>query len=77
MNDRPEQLDCAEPVQDTMSDEDFAMIVASMNIHSSEYQAGRARRIAALSEIFGLWSERTDIPKDGLEYERMLRTEWE
>lgn len=76
MNDRPEQLDCPEPVQDEISPEDLTMIVWDMK-KDPNYEANRARRIAALKEIVGLWSERTDIPKDGLEYERMLREEWE
>jgi hypothetical protein len=76
MNDRPEQCDWLEPVQNTMSDEDFAMIVQTIDINSPEYRAGRARRIAALKEIFGLWSKRNDIPKDGLQYQRLMREEW-
>lgn len=72
MNDRP-----PETIQEMMSDEDFAMIVQSIDVHSAEYRSGRARRIAALNEIFGLWASRTDIPKDGLEYQRLMRKEWE
>lgn len=77
MNDRPEPCDWPEPVQDTMSDADFAMIVQAIDITAQEYQAGRACRIAALQEIFGLWSKRTDIPKDGLQYQQLMREEWE
>lgn len=36
----------------------------------------KARRKAALDRAFGMWRNRTDIPKDGLEYERMMRDEW-
>jgi hypothetical protein len=36
----------------------------------------RARRRAALEKIAGIWSNRADIPADGLEYQRQLRLEW-
>lgn len=36
----------------------------------------RARRAAALAKAAGMWKDRTDIPKDGLEYQRMMREEW-
>ena len=36
----------------------------------------RARRKAALALIDGIWKDRTDIPADGLEYQRRLREEW-
>ncbi len=36
----------------------------------------RARRMAALKKSAGIWSDRTDIPADGLDYQRDLRTEW-
>jgi hypothetical protein len=36
----------------------------------------RARRAAALAKAAGIWKDRTDIPKDGLEYQRMMREEW-
>jgi hypothetical protein len=35
------------------------------------------RREQAIMEIFGLWSQRTDIPMDGVEYQRELRREWQ
>lgn len=35
------------------------------------------RRLGALKAIFGLWADREDIPKDGVEYQRQLRAEWE
>lgn len=34
------------------------------------------RRIAALKAAEGLWKNRTDISKDGLEYQEQLRAEW-
>ena len=36
----------------------------------------RARRMAALKKVAGIWSRRPDIPADGLEYQRELRSEW-
>lgn len=37
----------------------------------------RARRLAALQATFGLWANRTDIPKDGVEHQNQLRSEWD
>ncbi|MES2074052.1 MAG: hypothetical protein V4462_00395 [Pseudomonadota bacterium] len=39
-------------------------------------EARRARRMAALKKVAGIWSQRPDIPADGLEYQRELRYEW-
>ncbi len=39
-------------------------------------EARRARRMAALKKVAGIWSLRSDIPADGLEYQRDLRAEW-
>lgn len=36
----------------------------------------RRRRTAALKVAEGLWKDRTDIPKDGVEYQEQLRAEW-
>ncbi|SFV17779.1 hypothetical protein [Pseudoduganella namucuonensis] len=36
----------------------------------------RQRRLAVASKILGLWKDRTDIPKDGLEYQEEMRAEW-
>lgn len=40
-------------------------------------EARRARRRAALEKIAGIWTNRADIPADGLEYQRQLRSEWQ
>lgn len=40
-------------------------------------EARRARRMAALKKVAGIWSDRPDIPADGLQYQRMLRSEWQ
>ena len=36
----------------------------------------RARRMAALRKVAGMWAERKDIPADSLEYQRAMRAEW-
>lgn len=38
-------------------------------------EARRARRMAALKKVAGIWSHRADIPADGLDYQRALRSE--
>jgi hypothetical protein len=38
--------------------------------------AARARRLLALQAAEGLWKDRTDIPKDGVEAQEQLRVEW-
>lgn len=50
-------------------------------IPSNEVQADsraetRKLRMASLRRIAGIWANRTDIPADGLQYERELRNEW-
>ena len=39
-------------------------------------EARRARRMAALKKVAGIWMNRPDIPADGLDYQRKLRAEW-
>jgi hypothetical protein len=36
----------------------------------------RKLRLASLRRVAGIWANRTDIPADGLQYERELRNEW-
>jgi hypothetical protein len=69
MNNRPEQWDWPEPVQDEMSAEDFEMILQEM-AKSSDYEAGRARRLAAVDKIFGIARSYREIPADGLKFMR-------
>lgn len=38
-------------------------------------QRRRKQRVEALKLIAGIWADRADIPRDGLEYQRMLRSE--
>jgi len=35
------------------------------------------RRLAAVKRAEGLWKDRDDIPKDGVEYQEKLRSEWQ
>ncbi|MYM83212.1 hypothetical protein GTP44_14755 [Duganella sp. FT50W] len=58
MNDRP-----SEPVQETMSDEDFAMIVQEM-IKTPGYYEERARRIAAINTYRDFLLSFGPIPND-------------
>ncbi len=37
----------------------------------------QAKLRAALKALEGIWKDRTDIPKDGVEFERMLRDKWD
>lgn len=39
-------------------------------------EAARRRRIAALKAAEGLWKDRTDVPKDGVQAQGELRAEW-
>jgi hypothetical protein len=47
----------------------------SMTAEDTLAQA-RARRLAALKAAEGLWADRTDIPKDGVQAQEQLRAEW-
>jgi hypothetical protein len=38
--------------------------------------AERQRRLAAASKILGLWTGRSDTPKDGVAFQKALRAEW-
>lgn len=37
----------------------------------------RKLRLASLRRVAGIWADRSDIPADGLQYERQLRNEWQ
>jgi hypothetical protein len=39
-------------------------------------EAARRRRAAALKAAEGLWKDRTDMPKDGVQAQEQLRVEW-
>lgn len=60
----------------TFGDVSLIEIVEQETASSSESMpADRARRILELSKVFGMWKGRTDIPTDGLEYQRLMRGE--
>ncbi len=40
-------------------------------------EAKRIRLAAALKAAEGLWKNRTDISKDGVQYQEHLRSEWD
>lgn len=42
----------------------------------SPQEERRRRRAAALKAAEGLWKGRTDIPRDGAEFQDQLRAEW-
>lgn len=50
--------------------------VVNSSASSLEQEERRRRRIAALKAAEGLWKHRTDLPKDGVEYQEQLRAEW-
>ncbi len=64
MNDRPEPCDWPEPVQDTMSDADFAMIVQEMR-RDPAYEEGRLKRLAKLMHSFAQLRNHPDFPAEG------------
>ncbi|MEC5160050.1 MULTISPECIES: hypothetical protein [unclassified Janthinobacterium] len=53
-----------------------ADIAASPEPAITPQDAGRQRLHAALTAAEGLWKDRKDIPKDGVEYQGQLRAEW-
>ena len=62
------------PVQDT--DEHPPTSASAAAQRGETLSDARRRRAAALKRIAGLWAGRQDIPADGLEYQRELRSEW-
>lgn len=40
-------------------------------------ELARRRRLAALTVAEGLWKDRTDVPKDGVQAQEQLRAEWQ
>ena len=55
---------------------EHANLFAKTKAAPNTLAANRARRAAALKAAEGLWKDRTDIPKDGVEYQNQLRAEW-
>lgn len=50
--------------------------VERQSVAADSIETRRARRMAALKKLAGIWASRDDIPADGLEYEHQLRSEW-
>jgi hypothetical protein len=50
-----------------------AVTTSDDQVLEESIEARRARRMAALRKVAGIWSDRPDIPADGLEYQRELR----
>lgn len=50
--------------------------VATPTAELDTVEERRARRMAALRKVAGMWADRKDIPADGLEYQREIRAEW-
>jgi len=50
--------------------------VATPTTELDTVEERRARRMAALRKVAGMWADRKDIPADGLEYQREIRAEW-
>jgi hypothetical protein len=44
-------------------------------VEEDTIEARRAGRMVALKKVAGIWSDRPDIPADGLQYQRELRSE--
>lgn len=42
-----------------------------------EKEERRQKRLEVLKKSQGLFKDRADAPQDGLEYQRMMREEWE
>lgn len=53
-----------------------AVAVPAAAVAEEPIEVRRARRMAALKKVAGIWAEREDIPADGLDYQRALRSEW-
>lgn len=43
---------------------------------SGTLEEQQRRRQEAVKRAEGLWKDRTDIPKDGVEYQEKIRSEW-
>jgi hypothetical protein len=64
-------------LKDSRDDPRATAAAAPVEVVAEEsIEARRARRMAALKKVAGIWAERPDIPADGLDYQRALRSEW-
>lgn len=62
-----------DPLQDVA---DQSSVTSQPEPIAKSQEDQRLRRRAALKMAEGLWKDRTDIPKDGAEYQEQLRDEW-
>lgn len=62
-----------EPLKDIA---DQTSTTLPLEASAASLEERRRRRKAALKAAEGLWKDRTDIPKDGVEYQKQLRDEW-
>ena len=56
----------------SVSDHQVLSVAAAEPVKNETVEEGRARRVAALKKVAGIWSQRMDIPADGLDYLRQL-----
>lgn len=49
-------------------------LLASQDDDGRIILAAKAEMVQALDEAFGIWADRTDIPKDGVEYVNQIRS---
>lgn len=62
-----------DPLQDAVEQGDST---SALEQNAASLAERHRRRAAALKAAEGLWKDRTDIPKDGVEYQDQLRDEW-
>jgi len=43
---------------------------------SGTLEEQRRRRAEALQAVEGMWKDRPEIPSDGVEYQKRIRSEW-
>lgn len=60
-------------VMDTVAPYDVAVASAETRTDAAD----RARRLQLLQRTAGIWKDRADVPKDGLDYQREERAEWD
>lgn len=51
-------------------------VTEKLDLPSGTLEEQHRRRQEAVRRAEGLWKDRTDIPKDGVEYQDQLRSEW-
>lgn len=61
---QPDESDWPEPMQDRMSDQDFAMIAQEMRSQPG-YEEARARRLAKITQLFAEFRAHPEFPAEG------------